>query len=92
MYQISNYFFKVSGIYSRLIRYLAYLYRYDWMVTPYYDKETVDTDKLLKNFSKTLTFLDNFKVKKVFGEIALKVIKNGCYYGYVIRNKDKASI
>ena len=29
MREISNYFFIVSGIYSRLCRYMAYLYRYD---------------------------------------------------------------
>ena len=29
MRSISNYFFAISGIYSRLCRYLAYMYRYD---------------------------------------------------------------
>ena len=79
MFQISNYFFHVSGI-------------YDWMVTPQFDKEKVDKEKLVKDYSKALKFLDDFKIKKVFGEIALKVIKNGCYYGYIIRTKDKAAI
>lgn len=92
MYKISNYFFKISGIYSRLIRYIAYLYRYDWMVTPYYDKDDVDTKKLIDKFTKVLEFLDNFKIKRVLGEIALKVVKNGCYYGYIIRYKNRAAI
>lgn len=29
MREISNFFYKTSGIYSRLCRYMAYLYRYD---------------------------------------------------------------
>ena len=29
MRRISEYFFETSGIYSRLCRYMAYLYRYD---------------------------------------------------------------
>ena len=29
MREISNFFYKVSGIYGRLCRYMAYLYRYD---------------------------------------------------------------
>ena len=29
MRRISNHFFETSGIYSRLCRYMAYLYRYD---------------------------------------------------------------
>ena len=35
MREISNFFYKTSGIYSRLCRYMAYLYNYDWLITPY---------------------------------------------------------
>jgi len=35
MRQISNFFYKTSGIYARLCRYMAYLYKYDWFITPY---------------------------------------------------------
>ena len=87
MRSISNYFYKVSGIYQRLCRYMAYMYRYDWLVTPYYDSKLIKADKLLVDFNKVLTYLDNFQVKKFFGEVALNVIKFGCYYGYlVVRN------
>lgn len=41
--EISNYYFLKSGIYSRLCRYMANLYRYDWMVTPIrYDNKIKD--------------------------------------------------
>ena len=93
--EISNYWFKVSGIYSRLCRYMAYLYRYDWMVTPHIaeDKkeDTKVREKVVKGFYDILTFLDNFQVKKLFGEIALKVVRNGCYYGYLIRESGKSA-
>ena len=35
MRDISNFFYRVSGIYSRLCRYMARLYKYDWFITPY---------------------------------------------------------
>lgn len=35
MRDISNFFYRTSGIYSRLCRYMAYLYKYDWFITPY---------------------------------------------------------
>ena len=90
MREISNFFYKTSGIYSRLCRYMAYLYRYDWLITPYVNDETAKTeDKLLDKFYDVLLYLDNFGVKKFFGEVALKVIRNGCYYGYVIPGKIK---
>lgn len=55
--EISNFFYKTSGIYSRLCRYMAYLYRYDWMITPFIneEKETEKVDnKVLENFYKVL--------------------------------------
>lgn len=82
--EISNYFYKTSGIYNRLCRYMAYMYRYDWMITPYIISDSIKDDKVLDTFHKALTFLDSFEVKKFFGEAALKVIRNGCYYGYLI--------
>lgn len=89
MRDISNFFYKSSGIYNRLCRYMAYLYRYDWMVTPYVCSDTVKNDKLLDSFDKALRYLDNFEVKKFFGEVALKVIKFGCYYGYLVPQTDR---
>ena len=87
MRQISNYFYKISGIYQRLCRYMAYMYRYDWLVTPYYN-DSMKPEKILDSFNKVLTYLDKFEAKKFFGEVALKVIRNGCYYGYLIAKND----
>lgn len=84
MREISNFFFKTSGIYSRLCKYMANLYRYDWMVTPYVLADNIKPDKVSEGFFKALTYLDNFEVKRFFGEVALKVLRYGCYYGYLI--------
>ena len=86
MREISKYFYKVSGIYQRLCRYMAYMYRYDWIVTPYYT-DLIKPNKLLDNFYKVLTYLDKFESKKFFGQVALKVVRDGCYYGYLITRK-----
>ena len=77
--KISNFFFKISGIYSRLCRHLAYLYRYDYVVTPLIaENANVPNEKIISSFYNVSNFLDNFEVKKYLGETALKVIKNGC--------------
>ena len=34
MREISDFYFKTCGIYSRILRYMAYMYNYDWFVTP----------------------------------------------------------
>ena len=69
--RISNLFYNVSGIYQRTCDYFAYLYRYDWYVVPEIYDDSIKEDKVLKDFSKILNYLDNSYLKKIFGEIAL---------------------
>ena len=52
MREISDFFYKTSGIYSRLCRYMAYLYRYDWLITPYINDDNLEVDKVLDGFYK----------------------------------------
>ena len=95
MREISKFYFETSGIYSRLCKYMAYMYRYDWMVTPYINDEVAsekDKDTALTDFYKILLYLDNSELKKLFGEIALKVIKNGCYYGYLVPTTKRITV
>ncbi len=89
---ISEFFYRTSGIYARLCRYMAYLYRYDWLITPYINGDNPNLETILKNFHKALYRLDEFGVKKTFGEIALKVMRRGCYYCYLIEGKDTSYI
>ena len=89
MREISNFFYKTSGIYSRILRYMAFMYRYDWFLTPYVNDEKTKKEKVLEGFHQGLSALDNFGVKKTLGEIALKVLQNGCYYAYKVKQGDK---
>lgn len=84
MREISDFFYRISGIYARIVRYMAFMYRYDWMVTPYVNDQSVKKEKLLKGFSGCLNTLDDFQVKKVLGEIALEILLHGAYYGYKV--------
>jgi hypothetical protein len=73
---------------------LAFLYRYDWFVTPFSEKDIAVSgeSKLLKDFSKVLNFLDNSNIKKLLGNIALEVVKKGSYYGTILDLGDSFSI
>lgn len=109
--EISNFFYKTSGIYKRLCRYMAYLYKYDWFITPYIEecqglldadsgisdtstdeKEEKRKKKAFLDFFKVLKFFDEFEVKRFCGKVALKVVKNGCYYGYLVGQNNKIVI
>ena len=89
---ISNFYYNISGMYSRVCNYFAYLYRYDWYVAPEINDDTVKAEKVLKDFHSVLNYLDNSHIRKICGDIALDVIKDGAYYGYVIPNKDSITI
>ena len=82
--EISNYFYRVCGIYQRTCNYFANMYRYDWYVVPEVYDENVKTEKIVGDFNKVLNYLDNSYIKKVCGDIALKVVKDGAYYGYMV--------
>ena len=91
MREISDFYFRTNGIYSRLCKYMANLYCYDWMITSYVNEDKPDQKFVLTNYHDALCLLDNFNVKKFFGAVALKVIKYGAYYGYCIV-KDKTHV
>ena len=48
MREISMLFYRISGIYGRIVRYMAFMYRYDSFLTPY-----VNDTKIKKDFSLT---------------------------------------
>ena len=85
--EISNYFFKINGIYNRACNLFANMYRYDWYLSSeIYDKEKANVDKIKKDFQNTLKYLDNSYISKVFTEIARSTVVNGAYYGYIVEN------
>ena len=82
--KISDYFYRTNGIYFRICNYFAQMYRYDWYIVDEVYDETVSKEKIHKEFRKALNFLDNSYIRKNCMDIALSVIKNGCYYGCII--------
>ena len=88
MRDISDFYFRASGIYSRIIRYMAFMYRYDWFLTPLVNDKSIKKEKLLKGYTDSLKTLDDFGVKKVLGEMAQNIMLFGAYYGYKVESKD----
>lgn len=83
--QVSEYFYKTNGIYKIVCNYYAFLYRYDWYIsTSLLDQSEKIITKVQKDTKRILEFLDNSHIKQLCGEIALEVIKQGAYYGYIV--------
>ena len=86
--ELSNYFYETNGIYQKVCNYFAYMYRYDWYVVPEIYDDKVKEEKIITDFTKVLNYLDNSYIKKICGDIALNVIKNGAYYGYIVQGSE----
>ena len=63
MREVSNFYFKVSGIYSRLCKHLSNFYRYDWRLIPFDVTGKNKPDAILDGFNKASYALDDFGVK-----------------------------
>ena len=90
--EFSRFFYKTNGIYAKLCQYISFMYRYDWYIVPEIFDDTVKEEKVLKDFSKMLNFLDNSYIKKICGDMALKVLIDGCYFGYLVPSNDSIII
>lgn len=86
---ISNFYYNISGMYQRVCNYFAFLYRYDWYVVPDIYGDDIKEEKVLKDFAKVLDYLDNSNIRKICGDIALSVIKDGAYYGYIVPSTEQ---
>lgn len=90
--EISRYYYRTNGIYQKIINYFATTYRYDWYMVPEMNSENINEDKITADFIKTLNFFDASHVKKICGEFALSVIRDGIYYGYAYEGEDRILI
>ena len=59
MREASDFYFKISGIYSRLCKHLANFYRYDWLITPFMknNKASKNSEQVIGAFDTTLEYL-----------------------------------
>lgn len=60
------------------------MYRYDWYIVDEIYDEKISPEKVVKEFNKTLNYLDNSNIRKNCMDMALRVIKDGAYYACII--------
>jgi hypothetical protein len=89
---ISDFFYAASGIYQTVCNYFSFLFRYDWYIYPENLADNVKSERVIEEYTKMLKYLDRSYLKKLCGEIALKVVKYGCYYGYLVNTNDSIQL
>ena len=94
--EVSDFFFRGSGIYQQLLRYFSNIYLYDWFMVPHlHNKDEIlgkekATNKLKEQYHLAVERLENFQAKKVLPEITQKVLVQGVYYGYKIKSNNNS--
>lgn len=72
--ELSNYFYGISGIYARFVKYLAGILTYDWYAYPYMLKDGYSVKNVRKDINIVLNYLDNVNIKTTFYDASLGVI------------------
>jgi len=88
---LSRHFYKVSGVYSRAAKYLAYLPTYDYLITPRVFDKDVDNQTVIREVYNQLFFLEKSQLKQSLQKITLDTIVDGVSYVY-FRRKGKQGI
>lgn len=87
MRELSKYFARTNGMYGRAVRYLADIYRFDFMLYPNLDLDAElddkDSEKIEKKFNEVLEHFDNSSIQLMSRKWAAAVCTEGAYYGYI---------
>ena len=80
--EVSTFYFYSNGFYRRLLTYYATMLLYTYIVIPKMTDSSKEIDKKSKKkYDQSLSFLSSLKIKDLCGQIAIKVLAEGAYYG-----------
>lgn len=94
--EASNYLYASSVIYQRVVRYLANMLTFDYVVSPYklkdIDTSVQNVDKYKKSYFNVLNTLEIMDIKQTFSVIMQVVVREGAFFGIEVGNKDSYMI
>lgn len=87
--EISQFLYRVSSQYKRLIKYQAEMLTLDYNVIPLFDvQKQPEIDKFLKNYYKAIALLQKMNIKHEFKKILTTAWREDCFYGYIYETND----
>ena len=89
---LSRCYFNINGLYRRIIIYFSTMLLYDTVVVPKFTKQTIEKNKFLKNYYKTLAFVDKAKLPQELSRIFTIMLVDGVYYGLIYDTPDGSII
>ena len=88
---LSRNYFNKGGFYQRLLMHYATLLKYTGILIPNPSfGKSLSEQYIMKKYNNATSFLDNAKLPKLFTHIAIKALRDGCYYGVIQEVTDKS--
>ena len=81
--EVSNYFYKASGIYRRIIWFFSAMFNFDNIIIPRLKSQSAPRVQIMKDMQKGMDFLDSLSLKTLLTEITFFVVRDGAYYSYL---------
>lgn len=91
MREISNYFYKSSTLYKRLILYFATVHKFYYILIPEIKQTNINKVKFQKVYNDNLRYLNNFRFEDKTSDIINTVFREGAFYGYLIE-RDSSNV
>lgn len=89
---LSQVFFEQNGIYKRILMHYASLYKYTGLLIPKVDFGKDFSKGMLDKYNKALSFVDKVSLQNLCFNFALRVLRDGAYYGILLKAKEKELI
>ena len=83
--QLSRLYWNLSGLYSRLIKYMATMLTYDVLIIPKMRPakgKAADKDRVLNTLTDASYFIDNLNIEQELPRIFTTMLIDGVYYGF----------
>ena len=88
---LSRNYFRRGGFYQRLLLHYATLLKYTSLLIPNPSfGKNLSESYITKKYNSAVTFIDNANLPKLFTHIAIKALRDGCYYGVIQGVTDKS--
>ena len=88
---LSRNYFTRGGFYQRLLLHYATLLKYTGLLIPNPSfGKNLSESYIKKKYNSAVAFIDTAKLPKLFTHIAIKALRDGCYYGVIQEVTDKS--
>lgn len=89
---MSEFLYKVSNPYKRILKYYANIPLFRWNLTPIIDISNYDKEKILSDYTKTCKRLMTMNIPNEMRKVMILTLRDGAYYGQVYEDKNSFCI